>query len=195
MLDAKAARRALERSDVSCEVTLACSSDEVRDALSRSSFDLAILDYQLGEETGLDVLDVIGNLPAIMATGSGNEDVAVQAMRNGAYDYVVKDAAGEYLTLLPQVVRNVMNRRWAELQQIELVEKLQVAVDEIKTLQGLIPICCKCRKVRNKDGYWQRIEKYIEEHTNAKITHGYCESCAREMEQAFDRVDLSDRPD
>lgn len=45
---------------------------------------------------------------------------------------------------------------------------------EIKKLQGLIPICCCCKKIRNEDGYWQQVEVYIERHSDAQFTHGYC---------------------
>jgi len=95
-LDAKAAQRALAQSDVACEVTIAMSPVEAKADLAQSSFDLAILDYNLGAGTGLDVLEILEGLPAIMLTGSGNEDVAVQAMRKGAYDYVIKDGSGNH---------------------------------------------------------------------------------------------------
>lgn len=186
ILDAKAARRALEKSDLTCEITHAKSSGEAKRILAESTFDLAILDFRLGAETGLDVLEVLGDLPAIIATGSGNEDVAVQAMRKGAYDYVVKDGRGNYLALLPRVVDNVVKRRQAEIQQIELIEQLQAAAEQINTLEKFIPICCNCRKLRSKEGYWQRLEAYLEEHTTAKLTHGYCKSCADEAMRELD---------
>ena len=50
-------------------------------------------------------------------------------------------------------------------------------VAEVKELRGIIPICSSCKKIRDDKGYWNQVEKYIEEHTNAQFTHGICESC------------------
>lgn len=57
---------------------------------------------------------------------------------------------------------------------------LQEALNEIKTLRGIIPICSYCKKLRNDEGMWQRIEKYIYEHSEAKFSHGICPDCMKE---------------
>ncbi len=49
--------------------------------------------------------------------------------------------------------------------------------EEIKTLKGIIPICALCKKIRNKKGYWDKVEKYIQEHSNAIFSHGICDDC------------------
>ncbi len=59
--------------------------------------------------------------------------------------------------------------------------KLQSALDEIKTLQGILPICSNCKKVRNDEGYWERIETYIENHSEAEFSHSICDQCAEEL--------------
>jgi len=51
------------------------------------------------------------------------------------------------------------------------------AVDDVKTLQGLLPICAGCKKIRDDKGYWNTIESYISEHTDAEFTHGLCPDC------------------
>jgi len=57
--------------------------------------------------------------------------------------------------------------------------ELQKTISEVKTLRGLIPICCICKKIRNDKGYWQQMESYISTHTNALFSHGYCSECAK----------------
>jgi hypothetical protein len=52
---------------------------------------------------------------------------------------------------------------------------------QIKTLDGLVPICADCKKIRNDRGYWQRVEEYLSEHTDATFTHGLCEECVSKL--------------
>ena len=59
----------------------------------------------------------------------------------------------------------------------EKVSELQTALEQIKTLQGIIPMCSKCKKIRNDKGYWNQVEQYISEHTDAEFTHGLCPDC------------------
>jgi PAS domain S-box-containing protein len=62
-----------------------------------------------------------------------------------------------------------------------LIRELQYALDNIKTLQGLIPICANCKKIRDDKGYWNQVEGYISEHTDAEFTHGICPDCAKKL--------------
>ncbi len=58
---------------------------------------------------------------------------------------------------------------------------LREALADIKTLEGLMPICAWCRRIRDDKGYWSSLERYVIEHTNAQITHGICEACATDV--------------
>jgi hypothetical protein len=60
-------------------------------------------------------------------------------------------------------------------------EKLLTALSEIKTLKGIIPICSSCKKIRNDKGYWQKVEEYLGEHSDAKFSHGICMDCAKKL--------------
>ncbi len=79
----------------------------------------------------------------------------------------------------------VAERKRVAQEYAALVNELQRAMAEIKTLQGLIPICAWCHKVRDDAGFWQQIEKYIDAHTDATFSHGICPVCA---EQAHDEI-------
>lgn len=63
----------------------------------------------------------------------------------------------------------------------KLIEELQFALDNVKTLQGLIPICAHCKKIRDDKGYWNQVEEYIVGHTDARFTHGICPECAKKL--------------
>ena len=60
-------------------------------------------------------------------------------------------------------------------------EELRDALNKVKTLKGIIPICCRCKKIRNDKGYWQQVETYIEEHSDADFSHSLCWECAKEL--------------
>lgn len=72
---------------------------------------------------------------------------------------------------------DITERKNAEVEREMLIAKLQKALDSIKTLKGLVPICAKCKKIRDDKGYWSQIEKYIESHSDASFSHGICPEC------------------
>jgi hypothetical protein len=65
-------------------------------------------------------------------------------------------------------------------------EKLEAALAEVKKLSGLIPICSHCKKVRDDTGYWNQVEAYIQEHSEAKFSHGICRECAEKYYPGYD---------
>ncbi|MCE5249298.1 PAS domain S-box protein [bacterium] len=69
--------------------------------------------------------------------------------------------------------------RRAEYQHIKLFSQLDQALDQINTLSGMIPICASCKKIRDDQGYWNQVEKYISEHSQAEFTHSICPDCQR----------------
>jgi PAS domain S-box-containing protein len=69
----------------------------------------------------------------------------------------------------------------AEQEKEKLIIDLQNALSKVKTLKGLLPMCANCQKIRDDQGYWQRVEKYISDHTEADFTHGICPECARKL--------------
>jgi CHASE3 domain sensor protein len=77
--------------------------------------------------------------------------------------------------------REMGRRRQAQREQLELIDKLERALAEVKTLSGLIPICGWCKKVRNDTGYWQSVEQYVGSHTDATFSHGICPDCAKKF--------------
>ena len=73
-----------------------------------------------------------------------------------------------------------------ELKRIEniktnLIENLESSLKEVNLLSGFIPICASCKKIRNDKGFWDQIEKYITEHSQAKFSHGICPDCAQKL--------------
>lgn len=79
------------------------------------------------------------------------------------------------------IARDITRRKQAEKEREELVASLQDALASVKTLRGMLPICASCKKIRNDEGYWERIETYIREHSDASFTHGICPDCAKKL--------------
>ena len=79
------------------------------------------------------------------------------------------------------IARDITARKQAELEREKLITKLQEALDNIKTLKGLLPICANCKKIRDDKGYWNQIEAYIRDHSDAEFSHSICPLCADKL--------------
>jgi CheY-like chemotaxis protein len=152
---------------------------------------VVLVDKEMPRRDGLEVIQALaqqGGPPSIMVTGTGDELSAVEALKSGASDYIVKDAEGRYLELLPVVLAQVLEQRdiaearlQAERDKERLIIELRQALASVKTLSGLLPICANCKKIRNDDGYWTLVETYVAEHSDAKFSHGICPDCGKQL--------------
>jgi two-component system sensor histidine kinase EvgS len=80
-----------------------------------------------------------------------------------------------------KLAREILERKKAEDEKEKVIAELRDAIDEIKTLRGILPICCECKKIRDDKGYWNQIELYISHHTEAEFSHGICPDCAQKL--------------
>ncbi len=141
---------------------------------------LAILDWMM---PGLDGVDVCRNVRArpgadptyiILLTAKGNKADIVDGLQAGADDYVVKPFDRDELRARVQAGVRIVELQTA---LAERVRQLEDAVARVKTLQGLLPICSYCKRVRNDGDYWQQVESYVSDHTDARFSHGICPDC------------------
>ena len=79
---------------------------------------------------------------------------------------------------IPGALRNL---RQANDEKEKLILELQTALDEVKTLEGFLPICANCHSIRNDEGFWERVEKYIQARTGAQFSHSICPDCLKEL--------------
>jgi hypothetical protein len=84
------------------------------------------------------------------------------------------------LNTIAERMEKVAERKQYEREREGLVSELQKALSEVKTLSGLLPICAYCKKIRNDKGYWEQLEGYIQDHSEAEFSHGICPECAKE---------------
>jgi len=96
----------------------------------------------------------------------------------------VLDAAGKLLGYRG-ADKDISERKRAEEERENLIRDLQKALSEVKTLNGLLPICSSCKKIRDDNGYWNQIESYIQNHSQAEFSHSICPECARKLYPHF----------
>jgi len=77
--------------------------------------------------------------------------------------------------------RHIAQRRLAEAEKDTLIAELHTALEEVKTLRGIIPICASCKKIRDDKGFWQQVEVYVSAHSEAMFSHGSCPECTEKI--------------
>ncbi len=141
---------------------------------------VAILDWMMPELDGLEICRRVRGTPRLAGTyvilltartGHGNATAGLEA---GADDYITKPFDRKELRARVQV-----GARVAQLQAClsERIRQLEEALAKVKQLQGLIPICSYCKKIRDDRNYWRQVESYLSEHSEAQFSHGICPDC------------------
>ena len=96
----------------------------------------------------------------------------------------IKDEAGKIIGA-SSIVRDITHRKREERERTELIQELTDALKQVKTLNGLLPICASCKRIRDDRGYWQQVETYIRQRSEADFTHGICPDCAERLYPEF----------
>jgi len=150
--------------------------------LSQNHFDLILLDLNLPDSQGLSTFDRVkeaaGNIPIIIMSGMVDEDIAVHAVQKGAQDYLIKGQIDSQL-----LIRAILYA----IERQKLMVKLQEALHQVKTLEGLLPICCYCKNIRDESGFWFSVENYMRGRSNAEFSHGICPECAEKHHAELNR--------
>ena len=81
--------------------------------------------------------------------------------------------------VLYSIIHDVSQRHRLEAERERLIQDLETALEHVKTLRGIVPICAACKKIRDDQGYWEQVEAYMSRHTEANFSHGICPDCAR----------------
>ena len=82
---------------------------------------------------------------------------------------------------LVSVIRDITRRKQAEEEREKLISELQNALAKVKLLSGFLPICASCKKIRNDKGYWEHVEAYIHDHSEAQFSHSVCPDCVKKL--------------
>lgn len=129
-VDQMALKRFLKETKLPYNVAFASSISEAKEILKSGRFNIILSDYSLGSETAFDIFDFIDSsdhIPVVIVTGTGNEEVAVQAMKVGVYDYIIKDVENNYLKLIPPTIEKTLKR----IQEAKTLRMLSYAIRNV----------------------------------------------------------------
>ncbi len=153
--------------------------------------DLVLMDIMLPGMNGLEACrritrtERLQDIPIIVITVKTEEQDLRAAFASGAMDYIRKPVNSAELvarvsSALALRAERVM-RKGREQELLLRTQELEHALREVKVLRGFIPICVNCKRVRTDTGDWQRLEDYIQKHSEAEFSHGICQRCTREV--------------
>jgi DNA-binding response OmpR family regulator len=174
------------------EVVSAGDGAEAWSHLERASGPtLAIVDWMMPEVDGPSLCrrtrseKPTANVYLMLLTSLESRTDIVAGLNAGADDYIVKPFDPEELRARVNVGVRILTLQ----ERLSLrVAELQQALTNVKTLHGLLPICSYCKRIRGDDQYWQQVEKYIADHSDAQFSHGICPSCYAEVEKEIERA-------
>jgi DNA-binding response OmpR family regulator len=170
------------------EVTTAADGSEAWQTLEtlggKNAPELVLLDWMMPGMDGIEICRKLRSTPGfeftyivLLTSRSEKEDLAM-ALATGANDYIAKPF---HPIELESRVR--VGERMVKLQRslAARVTELEAALAHVQTLQGLLPICSYCKKVRNEANYWEQVDSYLASHSTLKLTHGICPQCLERM--------------
>lgn len=165
---------------------------------------LALLDWMMPRLDGVEVCRQIrtSDIPIqpylILITSRDNLDDRIRGLDSGADDYLAKPFDHGELRARIRVGMRVIALQQA---MADRVKQLEEALAQVHHLQGLLPICAYCKKIRDDRNYWQQVEAYIAKHTAARFTHSICPECYEQIVspelkamQGADNSGLAPRP-
>jgi PleD family two-component response regulator len=159
------------------EVLAALSGAEALDVAAAQRPSLILLDVVMPGQDGYEVCRALKanpatrDIPVVFVTSLDDEADEERGLRLGAVDYLTKPVR-------PAIVRARVHNH---LERDRLIRDLQQALAEVKTLAGLIPMCAWCKKVRDDQGYWMQVERYLAMHSDLAVTHGICPECLAKL--------------
>lgn len=148
--------------------------------------DVVLMDIEMPKMNGIEAAEEIQRnrpTPVVILTAYDTPELIIKASEVGVGAYLRKPPHSRDL----ESAITVAIARFADLMELDHLNKelqernmaLQKAMEEIKTLQGLLPICAHCKKIRDDGGSWHEVEVYIREHSDADFSHGLCPSCLK----------------
>ncbi len=176
------------------EVLQATTGQECLEVVRTHHPDLIVLDVMLPDVNGTDICRKVKSDPelqgpfVILVSGvqiSSNEQA--QGLSAGADGYLVKPVSKKEFIARVQAMERIKRAedalRETKKEQEATIQELRKALEEIKTLRGLIPICAWCKRIRDDKGYWDELEVYLSKHSEATFSHGLCPRCREAVEK------------
>ncbi len=153
------------------------------ESLAEENIDVVLLDLSLPDSNGLDtVRTLMADYPQvvlIVLTGLKDQQIALQAVRFGAQDYLEKDQITPLL--LHRSIAYAVERKKTFQEKMILFSDLGKALDQLEALQGVLPLCGSCKRIRDDKGNWQAIEVFIRNFSRKDVSNFICPDCRKEL--------------
>jgi AmiR/NasT family two-component response regulator len=157
--------------------------------------DVVLMDIKMPDLDGIEAADIIQircPTPVVILTAYNTPEMLEKASLAGVGAFLAKPPRVRELSQAIVIARarfeDLVNLRRANDVLQRRTRELKEALVKIKTLRGLIPMCAYCKKIRSDKGYWQQLEEYLTEHSEADFTHGICPECLQKMEMEAEMV-------
>ena len=161
-------------------IDILSSGEETLAKIKQLCPDLVLMDIRLdGEINGIEATRRLRNqhnLPVIYLTAHMEESTIADAKTTEPYGYILKPFGVNDLRI---TVEMALYKHSMDMEKEKLTKELQAALANVKLLSGMLPICASCKKIRDDTGYWEQIEAYISDHSEAEFSHGLCPDCEK----------------
>ena len=164
------------------DIITAAGGEQALGIVQNDPPDLILLDIRMHGMDGFETCLALKknaatkDIPVIFLTVSKETEAIVRGFACGGVDYIAKPFRQEEVCAR---VRTHLSLRTLMKEKEQLISELQEALAKVKTLSGLLPICSSCKKIRDDKGYWNQIETYIRQRSEAEFTHSICPKCAK----------------
>jgi AmiR/NasT family two-component response regulator len=143
--------------------------------------DVVLMDIKMPDMDGLEATRLIQErcpTPVVVVTAYETPELVEEASAAGVGAYLVKPPSAREM----ERAITIAIARFDDLMELRrLNAELQDALAKVSTLRGLLPICSSCKKIRDDEGYWNQLEAYIQEHSEAVFSHGLCPECGKKL--------------
>ncbi len=161
---------------------MASFGEEAIEKAEKERPDLILMDIFLkGKMDGIETADKVRcmfNIPVVYLTAYGNNEILERAKITGAFGYLIKPFTDRALRA---AIEMAIYKHHMEAEREQLIDDLKAALSQVKLLSGMLPICSNCKKIRDDKGYWNQIEQYIADHSEALFSHGICPDCVESL--------------
>ncbi|HEU5396095.1 MAG TPA: PAS domain S-box protein [Verrucomicrobiae bacterium] len=205
-IEAAQSRRARARAE-RAQQFLAAIVESTDDAIYATTLDGIIVSWNDGAKGvfGYSAEEIIGHSVSLLYPIDLRDEMAQmqerlrRGERIGAYETIRVHREGRYvpvsMTISPikdhdgkilgasAIARDITRRKHEEEERTKLLHRLADTLKQVKTLNGLLPICACCKRIRDDHGYWQQVETYISRHSDAVLSHSICPDCSREYQE------------
>ena len=157
--------------------------------------DVVLMDIKMPYLDGIEAAEIIQDrcpTPVVILTAYDTPEMLGKASSAGVGAFLAKPPRAREISQAIVIARarfgDLLSLRRANDVLHRRTKELEEALAKIKTLRGLIPICATCKRIRSDQGYWQQLEQYLAEHSEAEFTHGICPECLKQTEMEMNTI-------